>query len=103
MKAEAQDYGPVLKGEVVSGFQDQSKGFKTANINVEVGRGAYICQTNYGPGFAVCIRPGELEVHILGFDGDIYGETLEVSEIKEIDKKLFLNIGLIINDRPPEV
>ena len=86
-----------ISGIIVKGVQDPKKGFPTANINVPVDLGVYTCVTNFGNGLGICIRENELEVHIIGFNRDIYGQMLEVSEMKEVDKKLFLAIGLIIN------
>lgn len=87
----------MICAEVIHGIQDSKKPFKTANIKASLEKGVYLCDTNYGHSLAICIKDGELEVHIFGFSGDIYGEILEVSNIKEIDKKMFLSIGLIIN------
>lgn len=89
----------MIIAEVVHGTKDPRKQFKTANIRAELKKGAYFCKTNYGHAVAVCIRPLELEVHIIGFDGEIYGDMLEISELQEIDKRLFLAIGVIINDK----
>ena len=84
----------MISAEIAKGRQDPNKGFATANIKTPIGLGAYICRTNYGDGLAAGVRPNELEVHIIGFDGDIYGQTLEITELKEIDKEWFMNMFL---------
>jgi len=89
----------MIRAEIIKGMQDPSKGLATANIETPIDLGVYVCKTNYGSALAVCIRKDCLEVHIIGFDGDIYGETLEISDLMEISKDLFLNIGLIINNK----
>ena len=72
-------------------------GFKTANIIypkniINIPFGVYAVNTNYGKGIAnFGIRPTVnssdepvLEIHILDFDKDIYGETLTVEFIRKI-------------------
>lgn len=86
-----------IEGIVLRGVQDQRKGFKTANIDYKGNKGVFLCDTNYGKGLAVCVRD-ELEVHIFEFSSDIYGKSLQVTNMKEIDKRVFLGIGLAIND-----
>ena len=88
----------VLRGKVVPGAGlGRRLGFPTANVVIPPGRlppyGVYRAEAAWGrcclP--AVCnvgVRPtlgpsGEawLEVHVLGFDGDLYGQELEVALI----------------------
>ena len=88
----------IAEGKVKIGLQDPNKGFPTANIDYKGRKGVFVCNTNYGKALAVCIKSGELEVHIFDFNKDIYGQTLKVENMKEIDKKLFLGIGLLINE-----
>lgn len=88
----------IISAVVEQGMQDPHKGFKTANISTTMELGVYICKTNYGNALAVCVRPNKLEVHILGFDMNIYGEILNVWDLKEINKNLVLSIGIIINN-----
>lgn len=85
----------VLRGTVVTGRQvGRTIGFPTANIHtaprqVVPARGVYavevtINNTTYGGVCNIGCRPTfdagkvSIEVHISGFEGDIYGETLDV-------------------------
>jgi riboflavin kinase/FMN adenylyltransferase len=97
----------VLRGKVVPGAGlGRRLGFPTANVVIPPGRlppyGVYRAEAAWGrcclP--AVCnvgVRPtlgpsGEawLEVHVLGFDGDLYGQELEVRLLEKIrDEKRF--------------
>ena len=80
-----------ISGEVVKGNQiGRTIGFKTANLIyppelIELPYGGYSVNTNYGKAIAnFGIRPtvkgsqALLEVHILDFEKDIYGENLTV-------------------------
>ena len=80
-----------ISGEVVKGNQiGRTIGFKTANLVyppelIELPYGVYSVNTNYGKAIAnFGIRPtvkgsqALLEVHILDFEKDIYGENLTV-------------------------
>lgn len=80
-----------ISGEVVKGNQiGRTIGFKTANLVyppelIELPYGVYSVDTNYGKAIAnFGIRPtvkgsqALLEVHILDFEKDIYGENLTV-------------------------
>ena len=80
-----------ISGEVVKGNQiGRTIGFKTANLIyppelIELPYGVYSVNTNYGKAIAnFGIRPtvkgsqALLEVHILDFEKDIYGENLTV-------------------------
>lgn len=86
-----------ISGEVVKGNQiGRTIGFKTANLIyppelIELPYGVYSVDTNYGKAIAnFGIRPtvngshAVLEVHILDFDKDIYGETITVEFNKMI-------------------
>ena len=84
--------GRIIKGQQLG----RTIGYKTANMIypaelISLPFGVYSVQTNFGKGIAnFGIRPtvkGEgtlLEVHILDFDKDIYGETLNVEFNKMI-------------------
>lgn len=87
----------TITGKVVKGNQiGRTIGFKTANIVyppelIELPYGVYSVNTNYGKAIAnFGIRPtvngshAVLEVHILDFDKDIYGETITVEFNKMI-------------------
>lgn len=90
-----------LNGTVVEGQKiGRTLGFRTANILypselVDIPFGVYEVETNYGKGIAnFGIRPtisntkkAVLEIHILDFDKDIYGENLNVKFIKMIRKE----------------
>lgn len=86
-----------IQGEVIKGKQiGRTIGFKTANIIyppelIELPYGVYSVSTNYGKAIVnFGIRPtvngshAILEVHILNFDKDIYGEELCVKFNKMI-------------------
>lgn len=101
-------YNYFLEETVVEGEKlGRELGFKTANLIypddlVEVGRGVYKVKVEYGgniyDGVAnYGLRPTvsedkkpTLEVHILNFDKDIYGEKIKVNFLKKIrDEKKF--------------
>lgn len=80
-----------ISGEVIKGQQiGRTIGFRTANIKyptelVELPHGVYAVETNFGKGIAnYGSRPtvngsgALLEVHILNFNQDIYGQKLDV-------------------------
>lgn len=91
-----------IEGEVVKGNQiGRTIGFRTANLIypaelIELPYGVYSVNTNYGKGIAnFGVRPSVngsnavLEIHILNFDKDIYGETLraEFNKMIRAEKK----------------
>lgn len=91
-----------IEGEVVKGNQiGRTIGFRTANLIypaelIELPYGVYSVDTNYGKGIAnFGVRPtvngsnAVLEIHILNFDKDIYGETLraEFNKMIRAEKK----------------
>ncbi len=91
-----------ISGEVVKGNQiGRTIGFSTANLVyppelIELPYGVYSVNTNYGKAIAnFGIRPtvnsshAILEVHILDFDKDIYGETItaEFNKMIRAEKK----------------
>lgn len=86
-----------VEGEVVLGNQiGRTIGFRTANLVyppelIELPYGVYSVDTTYGKGIAnFGIRPTingsntVLEVHILNFDKDIYGENIRINFNKMI-------------------
>ena len=104
-------YNYFLEETVVEGQKlGRQLGFKTANLiypdnRVEVGRGVYKVKVEYNgemfDGMAnYGLRPtvsndgkSVLEVHILNFDRDIYGEKIKVNFLKKIrDEKKFDSI-----------
>ncbi len=91
-----------IEGEVVKGNQiGRTIGFRTANLIyppelIELPYGVYSVDTNYGKGIAnFGVRPtvngsnAVLEIHILNFHKDIYGETLraEFNKMIRAEKK----------------
>lgn len=85
----------VIKGNQIG----RTIGFKTANLVypselIELPYGVYTVQTQYGKGIAnFGVRPtvngsyAILEVHILDFNKDIYGEILNVQFLKMLRKE----------------
>tara|TARA_R110000765_G_scaffold275920_1_gene374188 strand:- start:146 stop:409 length:264 start_codon:yes stop_codon:yes gene_type:complete len=73
-------------------------GFPTANIDLECEKGVYLCETNYGHGLAICAFENEVEVHLVGFEGNIYGKNLDIKKMKPINKRRILEIAILIND-----
>ena len=97
----------ILEGKVIQGAQLGRKiGFPTANINypseiTEIPYGAYAVRyagkagiMNYGIKPTVNLNPEPVaEVHILDFEGDLYGQSLKVEVIDRIrDEKKFDSI-----------
>lgn len=93
-------YNFEVNGTIIKGNQiGRTIGFNTANIIypselIELPYGVYSVNTNYGKGIAnFGIRPTIndshtlLEVHILNFDKDIYGEQISINFIKQIRKE----------------
>lgn len=90
----------TISQEVVKGNQiGRTIGFNTANLVypselIELPYGVYTVQTQYGKGIAnFGVRPtvngsnAIVEVHILDFDKDIYGEILNVQFLKMLRKE----------------
>lgn len=109
-------YEYFLEEKVVEGQKlGRQLGFKTANLIypdnlVEIGRGVYKVKVNYkGETFEGIanygLRPtvintdkATLEVHILNFNQDIYGEEIKVTFIKKIrDEKKFESLEELKN------
>lgn len=94
-----------IKGKIVEGQKLGRKlGFRTANLLypaeiVDIPFGVYEVNTKYGKGITnFGIRPtvsnsqkAVAETHILNFDKNIYGETLEVEFIKMLRKEQKFN------------
>lgn len=103
--------GVVIEGNKIG----RTIGFRTANINyppelIEIPFGAYSTEVNYGEnlykgvanfGIKPTIAGGNkpvLEVHILDFDKDIYGQKIRVSFKKMLRKeKKFLSLDELKN------
>ena len=100
-----------IKGEVVKGNQiGRTIGFRTANLIyppelIELPYGVYSVETTYGKGIAnFGIRPtingsnAVLEVHILNFEKDIYGEIININFNKMIrTEKKFPSLDALKN------
>jgi len=103
-----------IKGLVVYGQQlGRELGFPTANVNlnrysaplsgvyavrVDVGGVEYIGAANVGvrPTVGDLVKP-ILEVHLLDFQGDLYGQRIDVRfEHKIRDEQKFVNVGKLI-------
>lgn len=102
-------YNYFLEETVVEGEKlGRQIGFKTANLYypndlVEIGRGVYKANIEYNGnvysgianyGIRPTVSTGEkavLEVHILDFDKDIYGEKIKVSFLKKIREEKRFN------------
>lgn len=103
----------VLRGTVIHGEQrGRGLGFPTANIHVGEesklipANGVYavrvtLADSVYNGMMNIGYRPTiglnhnrSLEVHILGFDGDLYGQVLEVAFVGRLrDEKKFADVG----------
>ncbi len=91
-------YSYSLTGKVISGYQIGRKiGFPTANIAAEVGKlvpknGVYAARVSKGGKAVVNIgnRPTfngndiTIEVHIIDFEGDIYGENITIEFVSRL-------------------
>lgn len=89
-----------VAGTVVVGDQrGRTLGFPTANLDPVVGflpaEGVYAAETciagvryaaavNLGPNPTFQIQTRKVEVHVIGFSGDLYGQTLEVELLKNL-------------------
>jgi len=91
-----------LRGHVVGGQQiGRTMGFPTANLSVDEplkvlpGDGVYTVRAwlrgmayrgmlSIGNRPTIGDRPTAVEVHLLGFSGDVYGETIEVEFIRHL-------------------
>ena len=90
-----------LKGKVVHGINHR-KPFKTANVNCSFKKGIYTGMTKYGAALVMSQQEADniydydfnyrglpskvVEVYIIGWEGNLYGEELEVWDIIEIPK-----------------
>ena len=88
----------IAKSVVKKGKQDKTKDFPTANVEFSCAKGIYLCETNYGYGLATCVNVNKVEIHIIGFDQNIYGKMLEIKSMREFDKKKLFEICVLINN-----
>lgn len=91
-------YPYALRGAVVEGFHNGHKiGYPTANLQVPPHKlvpacGSYLVATPHGPGMLnIGTRPTlhngnarSVEVHILDFAGDVYGQTLRINLLRRL-------------------
>ncbi len=99
----------IIRGEVIRGAQlGRKMGFPTANIDAEalheIENGVYaseveFCGRHYAAMSNIGLRPSVdgttrlLETHLFGFDGDLYGQQIEVRLLRKIrDEKRFASI-----------
>ena len=110
-------YSYMLTGDVVEGDRrGRSLGFPTANLNPESprkvipGRGVYLVsvQTSIRSAYGMMnigLRPTmtdgskrTIEVHLLDFDADLYGESVQVSFLRRIrDERTFASADELVH------
>jgi riboflavin kinase/FMN adenylyltransferase len=108
----------VISGEVVPGDKrGRDLGFPTANLIPPEGyvvpsHGVYACRANGHPAAVnVGVRPmfvtgrGELiEAYLIDFDGDLYGQTLEIEFLKRMrGEKRFASVEALIEQMGRDV
>ena len=94
----------VVSGTVIPGSnRGNDLGAKTANLDISLAqnlpRGLFACTVAFGGqkysgllyhGYNSILKTDSLEVHLLDFNGDIYGETITVSTTKYLrEEKIF--------------
>lgn len=87
-------FGEVVKGESIG----RTIGFPTINVSgyaPELDHGVYTCEVSipggvymgvmhYGPKSFSTSKKAVTEIHLLDFDGDVYGEVVAVSVLDKI-------------------
>lgn len=109
-------YTPFLRGQVVHGEKrGRQLGYPTANLDIPYdllvpAQGVYAVQVEFNglsqpgvanigikPTFHPETHPANVEVHILDYDGDIYGEMIKVSFLQKIrGEKKFKGINELV-------
>lgn len=108
-------YYPIIEGKVIVGEQRGSKiGFPTANLQIGAdmlipGKGVYAAKAYYKDQSYNCVvnigskptfheaHPISVEVHIMDFANDIYGENLRIAFIDKIrDEKKFNSVEELV-------
>lgn len=109
-------YCPIIEGEVVYGERrGNTLGFPTANLEIEnklivpangvysvkvrVGQDSYWGVTNIGikPTFHGNTYARTIEVHLLDYDGNLYGRKIRVQFIRKLrEEKRFHNVGELV-------
>lgn len=76
----------IITGKIIRGCQAEKAGVRTANVRGTMPPGIYSVRTNFGPGIAAYLdsSPGVVEVHIVDFADEIYGQEITVEVIREL-------------------
>ena len=72
--------GTVKEGLKLAG----ERGMATANIESDLDIGVYTGETNLGGCLIFVAKPPKTEIHIIGYNSEMYGEFVSVYNIKRI-------------------
>lgn len=62
----------------------KARGMATANIETQLIKGVYVGLSGYGGCLLYVDKPPKTEVHIIGFNGNLYDKILDVWDIKKV-------------------
>jgi hypothetical protein len=80
-----------IDGLVEKGLQRAGKSdFPTANVKTTISDGVYVGKTQFGDCLAV-VGNGLAEVHIIGYEGNLYDQILMVNGLKRVPDELVKN------------